>query len=845
MVCRSTPGNSAITTIARLQSGLPDEVMLSLFHEVRSDAPREAPAPDRAETHRFIAGQAAHVTYGLNASEARRRSILTRLGRAESAPTPDGATYYAWQQIRDRARTAHAALEAHFTEIAEQRGCTVDEVRQRFGALIDEHVAAGRNAGNAPENPAFGTANIPRHPATRYALAVLHHAPTGTPLPDVASEQALIRARTAAEARAGAVAQCTTCGQFTGDDHTCAPVSREDLSAALRIARTATSPVRPNHIGNVTVVEEDAPTPDMTLDESQAENAPPENPIYRAAREQRARRASERLEEERRREAERAEREVREARERAAADRASTDRVVRARQRTAVRTYTAGENAVQMTNRSQVLADVRAAGLNTPTPIDTVRAQYRDVWGSHTVTGEVDVTATSARSRRGQDRLTVSDAITGTEANGQPLRTLRCTCPDYRQRYDCTHVRQTLEAVAATLNDRDAVAVPTALAVEATRDALQEDYDGALAAQQQARADFAENATGVSYAENMDSFQSAWDEAKARINAGENALPYMTENATGGLGARVGGRSFGIEIEVDFPDSMTYEEKTLVAREMYEAGLARGPQVRPWHWANRGGGGYSDDPGSWAVEFDRTVDDVQGRRGCEIVSPILYDEPQTWENLKKVCEIVQRHGGRATPRTGLHINIGASDFDHTVENHNRLLGLSQAYEDQLVRVSHNPQSGPTHRGRTFCTPSQIPAGGYRRIRHAQIDNGHRSMVNLDHVPAEGDPIVASTRVEVRIFDGAVDPGRIQTNVKVALGLVNAATRGVEVPEQTEPAGTHRARNSGANGRARRLSGQEWVDDTATFRRFADTLFSRDEDKRQLVHAFAATRWQRQ
>jgi hypothetical protein len=521
------------------------------------------------------------------------------------------------------------------------------------------------------------------------------------------------------------------------------------------------------------------------------------------------------------------------------------------RTRTPLRTYTPDGPvglAVQMINRSQILHDLRQSDLGDHIDLGNLAVRVPRTPGEgsgpgYLVTGSATAVATSARARRGQDRIVVNTADLGTGT-----RTLACSCPNYgAPRYECEHTRQVTETVQAILNDRDTVATAPTAAEQEVRSALRSEFQDSLNDQQQARTDFAESSSGASYSDDMAAFQSAWDAAKAHFASGETSLPYMRENATGGLGAREGGRSFGIELEVDFPDDMTYQVKNQVAREIHEAGLSRSPQVHRWHHVGRFGGGYTDAPDNWSVEHDSSVDDVGGRRGCEIVSPILYDEPQTWDNIAKICEIVERHGGKVTPRTGQHINVGAADFDHTVENHNRLLRMSSAYEDVLVRVAHNPQSGATHRGRAYCTASQIPAGGYRAISHAQSNNSHRSMVNLDHVPAEGARVTGSTRVEVRIFDGALDPGRIQTNVKVALGLVNAATRGVEPTTEPEAAGTHRSRNSArtrANGGSRRrLRGDEWAEDTASFRAFADAIFSREEDKAQMVHAFAATRWQ--
>lgn len=524
------------------------------------------------------------------------------------------------------------------------------------------------------------------------------------------------------------------------------------------------------------------------------------------------------------------------------------------RRRNPLRTYRAEDgSSVRLMNLSAVRSDLRDNPAE-PLTLTDVQVTLPDGEDVYVVSGNVDVTDTGLRRTNRRDRYTT--ATTG----GANTRGLRCTCPDYRETYDCEHVRQAMENVQALLNQRDAVAIAPAVAMESVGADLRGEYDASLSAAQQARDGFATGTDGVSYVEDMSAFQSAWDEAKAHFASGDHRLPYMIENATNGLGVRgPGGRSIGIEIEVDFPDDTSFTAKERVAREIYEAGLSDSDQVRPWHWRARQtgargqamGGGYTDNPNMWSVEFDRSVDDVGGNRGCEIVSPILYDTPETWNNLKKICEIVESHGGKVTPRTGLHINVGAADFDHTVANHNTLVGLANAYEDVIVRSAHNPASGSQHRGREYCRPMDVPAAGYSSIRAAQrnldprSDNGssHRAMINLDHVPAEGAPVQSSTRVEVRIFDGSLDPGRIQANAKLSLGLVDASVRGVEVPTEVERAGTHRTRNVTSNGRARRLRGEEWANDMRSARQLADTLFTRDEDKKQFVYTMCASRWQ--
>ncbi|MGV8847029.1 amidoligase family protein [Tessaracoccus sp.] len=516
--------------------------------------------------------------------------------------------------------------------------------------------------------------------------------------------------------------------------------------------------------------------------------------------------------------------------------------------RTATRSYDQPNSTVRMTNLTTLRTALRAqAGTPREEHVQvalTVPAPNSNNPGANTiyrVTGNVLLTDTGQRQTRTHDRYTATPPEPDYTGN---VRTLRCTCPAYRTYYRCEHLQMAATQVAARLSGQDVATIP-ASTINNVRDGLTTDYQNSVAAAATARAGWVPEST---YVNSMEAFQTSWDQARVRADAGDTLVPYMTEDVTGGLGSRTTGRSFGIEIEIDFPDDTTYEAKNRVAQEIFDAGLSQAPVVRGWHWSGRGndsrgrsmGGGYSDAPNRWAVEFDRSVDDVGGQRGCEVVSPILYDEPQTWANLSKICEIVERNGGRATPRTGLHINVGAADFNHTVGNHNRLLRLSEAYEDVLIRLSHNPASGPNHRGRSYCGANVIPAEGYRRIRDAQLSNSHRSMINLDHVPAEGNPITNSTRVEIRAFDGTTDVGRIQTSVKLGLGLVAAAVRGEDIAQEPERAGTHLA----ANPRRARRTGEAWREDTASFRRFADQIFSRDKDKNQLVSMFAASRWQR-
>ncbi|SEM72430.1 amidoligase family protein [Streptacidiphilus jiangxiensis] len=340
----------------------------------------------------------------------------------------------------------------------------------------------------------------------------------------------------------------------------------------------------------------------------------------------------------------------------------------------------------------------------------------------------------------------------------------------------------------------------------------------------------------VSYEENFDAFRQAYQAARDRAARGEEAVPFLTENATGGLGSREGGRGFGLEIEFDVPDADYNDRREAIgriARDLHEAGLSQDAYQHGYH--SQAQAGYTDAANAWRLEQDCTV-------AGELVSPILYDEPDSWRNLATACQIIREHGGRATVGTGGHVHVGMHDFDHEVGNHNRLLQTYQTYEDVLYRLAQNPGSpNNRHRGTNWCRPNRVPAAGYSQVRDAAGANYHGMAVNLS--AARGS---RSDHGEFRLWDGSLNPGVIQAQTNLSLGMVAAAVRqnpAGPAHSSLMPLGSHRAqlREAGLNGR--RLSGDAWRSSTLNFRRLVDEVFHRALDKEQATSLFAATRWQ--
>ncbi|MEV0402857.1 amidoligase family protein [Actinoallomurus sp. NPDC050550] len=336
----------------------------------------------------------------------------------------------------------------------------------------------------------------------------------------------------------------------------------------------------------------------------------------------------------------------------------------------------------------------------------------------------------------------------------------------------------------------------------------------------------------VSYTADHEAFRQDYLQAVSRAERGETVVPYLYENATGGLGARNGGRAFGLELEISGPKVNSTEMLHAIARDLHAHGLTRSADVGNYHAAKDAG--YSDARNAWRVEFDSSVDG-------EIVSPILYDEPETWEAIAKVCEIVTSHGGKVDFSTGGHIHVSTHDYDHIVINHDSVMRMTDSYMDTLFRLGQNPDAY-RHRGVRFCQPNKQLTTGYSSIGDVTGRNdGHNIAVNMSGMH-EGKQ---SDHIEFRLWDGSLDPAVIQTRVKLSLAITEAAFRhadGLLPPNGglRDPLGAHlEERRLGADHEHPQGTGPA---ESLSFRRLMDDIFYRAVDKEQATALFAMTRW---
>lgn len=483
--------------------------------------------------------------------------------------------------------------------------------------------------------------------------------------------------------------------------------------------------------------------------------------------------------------------------------------------------------------------------VSLPRPIATVRSAAQ----TQPVIIPVGFSGTRSLSDTNPDGLPMGRfSVTGTLTFDRPARgqyevdgsNLQCNCPAYQEDYRCPHTEQALNQYRAALipartGAGAAATVDPAAAQRLAEAALRQDWTRNEEHAAEARVRFAAATTPEdSYTDNFEAFEDDHNAALARKAAGEQAIPLMGAGAMGGAFTRESGRGFGVEMEFDFPAGVDkYTALRAIGQELYDAGLTPVNTQQGYHASQRRG--YTDNhERGWSFEQDCTVDG-------EIVSPVMYDEPATWDNIAKICEVVKRHGGVANAKTGSHVHVGAANM--TTQTASELVRMTNQHEDILYRVSQNPDR-PKHRPMRWCGPNaDVPQGGYRDAWAVRsVGSSHGFGVNLNGVQGE-----QSDHPEIRYWDGTLDPAAIQAQIKISAGLVQAAERNGALGasrRNREEVGSHKKRLAVVVGRSRRaLTSEELSEDTTTYRSFVDTLFTRREDKAQAAALFAVTKWQ--
>lgn len=895
MSCRTTPAGSAFTSFARIASGtgapLSDVATLSTFHALRRHGQQmirdeEARGGDINEFQtrflpypyhdmpleeayaRMLAGTRQQILNDQGLTEARRASLLARMDAATTAQTPDLATLYALAALRQTISHARDGQASFLGNVAETLGITHEEALARFRELEDS-IDRNRSAED-PETyteanrAAVRRAGLPDEPGVVHAYVTLTDRARAV-VNDVNSTRPRLisnHTRIAASPVPGTTLEVVGYGV---DERTrrMEVITRDTVTGeeTIHAYREGNSNDINGFSGTYQAWRRDPQT--RSWSGQQVTLTPGEyfGDHVRTSYRQYSNEA----------EAQAAGIAGRCALcgQFATAGHSCPDRFAAAR---VFNLNPFERGTAPRTSRQKVTYQgLNRDGNQFPSTfevelplVNDYRTAFRDngmiLLQNVSGNGDWRDQAEQDGSRHGWIRVSGDVALVREEDGTVTARTdqLRCTCAEYRENnYHCRHTRALGEAAIArsvppqrtpaaqlTPEERQARVAEAQARIEAAAASDWTRNENGLA---DARKTWQANSE-VTYSENFAAFNEAYAKAQAaRAETGKPVVPYLTENALGGLATRESGQAFGVEIEYDFPPEMSHADRAAANQRigvaLKAAGLTSSEEQQPYHAsANRG---YTDKhtdengQGTWSWERDGTV-------AGELVTPGMYDEPETWEKLNTALNIIKANGGIASANAGAHVHVGTGFYGQDTAKYAELARLMTQHEDVMYRLAANPERG-THRGMTrgFTYASPAPAvapEGFVDANAVKRWQGTRTRA-LNFNGVRLDDGFASSHPEFRIFDASLDAGTIQSQVKVAVAMTHAAARNAAnggTARGKEEMGAHAERLK-ARGR-RRPTEDDLKEETATFRSLMDSLFTRAVDKEQVTAVFANTNW---
>lgn len=838
MSCRTTPVNSAFTTYARLANGgvLSDVATLSTFHELRSSYSSRSEETRRVysdEDYRALLGrQRERTVRNTTLSEARRQSILERLDAAiADTSTPDQATLYALHNLNPTVRNRGNAVASFQRRIANQLNLTQEQVQ----ALWSEY-ENGVNRANRGQRPETYTEENIANVRDRLNMG---------------TERGTVHAVVMLENRLRRHA------------------ADQALTQTPRIQRTPTSD--PGSFNGFTVTEYGYDARNGRLEVIvQDENGERTNHAYRDVPAEignqfgvtysgnsMSRTWFEQI--------------------RGASNYSYSDDIEAALASPAPRCAVCGQFANQLhdcpqiaeprllrayntrsrwSRQSATITGHNTAGEPAQIPIQVrlpAIREFREAFEAGPVSVEINEGASSwdAHGRYQWSSMTGRVTVYRDPEGALAFNTaqLRCSCPNYRTHQSCQHLEGATAAIRTRLfpparrpNRRmtpEERAQVVAEQAQRAAEAAVFDWTRNEETLAEARRTWLTDSE-ILYSENFNDFEQVYNNAISTRPEGSSGVPYFTENVLNGMATRGSGQAFGMEIEYEFPPGTNISEaQRRIGQELFEAGLAGSPQQAGYGASKQRGFRdthlNADGSSNWSWERDGSVN------GGELVTPAMYDEPETWERLKLAAEILRRNGAVSTKRAGAHVHVGTSMYGGDARKYAELARLMTQHEDVVYRIASDPARG-THRNSGYAAPlNQVPATGFEDVGQARSWQGGRGRaLNFGGVNSN-DP--NTDHPEFRIYDSTLDPGAMQAQIKLSVAMTHAAARIAEqgpTARTKEPLGSH-AKRGAIRGR-RALTSEQMAEDTATFRSLLDTLFQRKSDKDQLTHLFAINKW---
>lgn len=165
---------------------------------------------------------------------------------------------------------------------------------------------------------------------------------------------------------------------------------------------------------------------------------------------------------------------------------------------------------------------------------------------------------------------------------------------------------------------------------------------------------------------------------------------------------------------------------------------------------------------NWDLKDDYTLDD-----GIEISSPILEDNTESYEEIKKVCNIFKRNA-KIGAHTGGHIHIGSQILEKEI-NLKNLINLWILYEHIIYRFTNGEFLNIRPSGNTFASPLRslnLPNYNYTKYNNLMIDSCIR-ILNISNYKKK----LKRNTIEFRSPNGSFEPVIWQNNLNLFVKMI--------------------------------------------------------------------------
>lgn len=307
------------------------------------------------------------------------------------------------------------------------------------------------------------------------------------------------------------------------------------------------------------------------------------------------------------------------------------------------------------------------------------------------------------------------------------------------------------------------------------------------------------------------------------INSEAEDFQYEYENVLNGSN-----NTFGLEIE--FVDG----NANAIARELYDMGICGYDHQVQYH--------APSVIGKWKLEKDCSL----GIRGGELVSPPLRDTPETWQTLQTICDVAKRHNAKVNSHCGGHIHIDMNPLDTAEHRWRRFFKATGSFEPVMYRFaggdSGQVRSGVDHYATPFAPNASrvldqnFPVTNSTDINRLATDASRYNRyygVNLTNIHDSDKP----NTIELRYFNSSLEPAILQTNVKIANGIIFASEK-ARFGATSESEAMKRRGNILKD----QIIGSNDSNSNLKVRDFVDIVFTRKKDKDSVLKLYSKNAW---